>query len=94
MSRHAIESRTQQHADVHQLQHDRAQGRDVFIDTLAAAELVGYRVNRSDPDSVRRAQNAFRMFARRSGIEFAHRGRRLVVSRLDVEAELRRKAVA
>lgn len=74
-----IESRAQASAFLHQREHH---GQEVFLSTDKAAEFVG---------SPNRA--AFRKWAKRAGLTFCYRGRRVVISRRDLEAELHRQAV-
>lgn len=62
------------------LSETREEKADVFLSTDDAARFVG---------SPTRA--AFRMWAKRAGLVPAHRGRRLVFSRRDLKAELRRR---
>jgi hypothetical protein len=62
---------------------------EIFIDTLEAARRLGY-LKDDTPPSIRRARNAFRMFARRHNLTLIGR-RRLRVSAIDIDLEMHRQ---
>jgi hypothetical protein len=64
----------------HFLQQAQRQGPDVFLSTDQGAQYVGCPT-----------RAAFREWLRRARVPVVYRGRRVLVSRLDLEAELRRR---
>lgn len=71
-----IQSRREAAAFLREREHD---GHDVFLPTDKAAEFVGCAT-----------RAAFLMWAKRAGLTLLKRGRRVVVSRRDLEVEIRR----
>lgn len=80
-SRHAIHARAQQHHGFDQREHHLTESRDIFITTKAAGEMVS------------KSPAAFRMWAKRRGIEVVKDGRHWLVSRIDILATLKRRTV-
>lgn len=75
-----VQPATQADRHLDQPQHQRAQGREVFITTDTAAQLLGQPT-----------RAAFRMWAKRRGLTVVKFGGAWRVSELDIRAELKRR---